>query len=157
MLFQVDYLSNYILIKKLLPLLEKSKAPHILNIASAGQAPIDFRDPLLEKSWSGTQAYCQAKLCLISLTFELAEQYPNVRINALHPASMMPTKIVTHMFTPQSKISDGVKSIIKLVTEKGDYSGKYFFQTKEEKAMAQAYEKESRVKLLELSEELAGI
>lgn len=53
MIFQVDYLATYILSQKLLPLLQKSENPHVINVASAGQAPIDFDDPLLEKFWSG--------------------------------------------------------------------------------------------------------
>ena len=156
-LFQVDYLSNYILINKLLPILEKAEKPHVINVSSAGQAPVDFSDPLLEKSWSGIQAYCQAKLSQITLALALAEKYPSIRFNAVHPASYMPTKIVTHMFTPQSSINDGVQSVVKLVTDKSDFTGKYFFQTREQKASNQAYDKTARAKLLKLSKELTGI
>lgn len=157
MIFQVDYLATYILNQKLLPLLEKSKNSHIINVASAGQAPIDFDDPLLEKSWSGVQSYCQAKLCQISLALAMAESHQNIRVNALHPASYMPTKIVTHMFTPQSQIKDGVEAVIKLATDESNFTGKYFFQTREEKASAQAYDSKARQKLLALSKELTGI
>jgi len=157
MIFQVDYLATYILSQKLLPLLEKSENPHIVNIASAGQTPIDFDDPLLEKSWSGVQSYCQAKLCQITLAFAMAESHQNIRVNALHPASYMPTKIVTHMFTPQSQIKDGVEAVMKLATNESDFTGKYFFQTREGKASAQAYDKEAQTKLLALSKELTGI
>ncbi|MEM6632595.1 MAG: hypothetical protein AAF694_23185 [Bacteroidota bacterium] len=114
-------MATYILSQRLLPLLEKSKNPHIVNVASAGQLSIDFTDPLLKKSWSGVQSYCQAKLCQISLAFEMAEKHKNIRVNALHPASYMPTKIVTHMFSPQSEIKDGVKAVVKLATDEGSF------------------------------------
>ena len=161
MIFQVDYLSTYILSKKLLPLLKKSAPARIVNVASAGQAPVDFSDPLLEKHWDGTQAYCQAKLSQITLSFAMAEEVDGnlVTINALHPASMMPTKIVTHMFTPQSAISDGVEAVIKLATsdELKAVSGKYFFQTIEARANAQAYNPVAREALLKLSKDLTGV
>lgn len=157
MIFQVDYLASYILSQKLLPLLEQSEGGHLINITSAGQAPIDFEDPLLERSWSGVQSYCQAKLCQISLTFALAEQYPQVRCNALHPASYMPTKIVTHMFRPQSEIADGVHAVLQLATGEGDFSGKYFFQTSLDRALPQAYDPQARAQLLALSKDLTGI
>jgi len=157
MIFQVDYLATYILSQKLLPLLEKSESPHIVNIASAGQAPIDFDDPLLKKSWSGVQSYCQAKLCQITLTFTMAEMHKSIRFNALHPASYMPTKIVTHMFSPQSEIQDGAEALVNLAIDESDFTGKYFFQTREEKASAQAYDEQAREKLLKLSKELTGI
>lgn len=157
MIFQVDYLATYILSQRLLPLLEKSPQSHIINVASAGQAPIDFDDPMLEQNWSGVQAYCQAKLCQISLAFAMASQHSKVRINALHPASYMPTKIVTHMFTPQSQIQDGVDAVMKLVNDEGSFSGKYFFQTREERAATQAYDLEARTKLMRLSKQLTGV
>ena len=156
-IFQVDYLATYILSQKLLPLLEKSENAHVINVASAGQAPINFDDPLLEKSWSGVQSYCQAKLCQVSLALEMAEKHKNIRVNALHPASYMPTKIVTHMFTPQSQIRDGVEAVVKLVTSERSFSGKYFFNTREEKASAQAYDKQARTRLMQLSKELTGV
>lgn len=87
----------------------------------------------------------------------MAEQYKNIRFNTLHPASYMPTKIVTHMFTPKSQIKDGVEAVVKLATDKNDFTGTYFFQTREEKASAQAYDPEARLQLLQLSKDLTGV
>ncbi|NUP62699.1 MAG: SDR family NAD(P)-dependent oxidoreductase [Nonomuraea sp.] len=44
------------------------------------------------------------------LTFDHAEllRGHGVTVNALHPASYMPTKIVTHLFTVQSTLDEGV-------------------------------------------------
>ena len=40
---------------------------------SAGQAPIDFDDVMLERAYDGLQAYCQSKLAQVMFTFDLAE------------------------------------------------------------------------------------
>src|SRR5215210_4209051 len=42
--FQVNYLAGFLLTHRLLPLLKGSAAARIVNVASAGQAPIDFSD-----------------------------------------------------------------------------------------------------------------
>ena len=159
MIFQVDYLSTYILSNLLAPLLSRSKDGQIINISSAGQAAIDFNDPLLEKSWSGVQAYCQAKLCQITLTFKMAGELKDqgIRVNALHPASYMPTKIVTHMFSPQNTIDDGVSALANLISSTVSPNGKYFFKQSEGRAQAQAYSVAAQQQLIALSENLTGI
>ncbi len=161
MIFQVDYLATYILTKLLTPLLESSAPARIINVASAGQAPINFADPLLEKHWDGVQSYCQAKLAQIMLAVEWGTSLlqKGVTINSLHPASYMPTKIVTHMFRPQSTVEDGVASVVNLVTNPKleHVSGKYFNRQTETKALSQAYDPGARSQLLQLSEKLTGI
>ena len=65
-------------------------------VASLGQAPIDFDDPMLERGYSGSRAYGQSKLAQITTGFELAERLdPNeVTVTSLHPSTYMPTKMV---------------------------------------------------------------
>jgi NAD(P)-dependent dehydrogenase (short-subunit alcohol dehydrogenase family) len=161
MIFQVDYLSTYILTKLLTPLLESSAPSRVVNVASAGQAPLNFADPLLEKHWDGVQSYCQAKLAQIALAVEWGSSLlqKGVTINALHPASYMPTKIVTHMFRPQSTVEDGVASVVNLVTNPSlnKVSGKYFNRLSETRAQSQAYDAGARAQLLQLSQKLTGV
>lgn len=161
MLFQVNFLSNYIIINKLHKLLESSQDPRIINVASAGQANINFDDVMLEEDWSGMQSYGQSKVAQIMLAMEYGEKLKSkgINVNALHPASMMPTKIVTHMFTPMSSICDGVNSLMYQIKE--DYlrnvSGKYFFETSESAAIEQVYDTSSRKKLIKIAEDLTGL
>lgn len=161
MIFQVDYLSTYLLSKLLLPLLQASKPARIVHVASAGQAPIDFSNPLLERHWDGVQAYCQAKLAQIMLGIEWGnEQKANgVMINSLHPASYMPTKIVTNFYKPQSTLQEGIDAVVNLAVNPrlADVSGKYFNRLQETRALAQAYDPQARQQLIELSEKLTGI
>jgi NAD(P)-dependent dehydrogenase (short-subunit alcohol dehydrogenase family) len=53
MVFKVDYLAPYLLTRLLLPLLERAAPARIVNVASAGQAAIDFDDVMLERRWNG--------------------------------------------------------------------------------------------------------
>jgi NAD(P)-dependent dehydrogenase (short-subunit alcohol dehydrogenase family) len=157
-IFQVNYLATYMLSKLLLPLLIRSAPSRIVNVASAGQTPIDYADPMLKKSYDGMRAYCQAKLAQISLTMEMAPELKDngVTVNALHPATYLPTKIVPY---PISRMEIGVRSVCKLAIdeEMAEITGKYFFETREDRALEQAYDTGERKKLMELSVQLTGI
>jgi NAD(P)-dependent dehydrogenase (short-subunit alcohol dehydrogenase family) len=159
--FQVDYLATYMLSVQLTPLLARTPGARIVNVSSAGQAAVDFADPLLERRWDGVQAYCQAKLAQIMLTFEHAEVLRDhgVTVNALHPASYMPTKIVTQLFSVQSTLGEGVANVARLVTDPGldTTTGAYFNRDMPSRAHEQAYDPAARAALLELSAELTGI
>jgi NAD(P)-dependent dehydrogenase (short-subunit alcohol dehydrogenase family) len=161
MIFQVDYLAAYILTKRLLTLLSTSAPARIVNVASAGQAPINFSDPLLEKHWDGVQAYCQAKLAMIMLAFELASDYAvlGVTINALHPATYMPTKIVKGFFPVMSTLEEGVEAVVSLAIDPAfeGVTGKYFDHTIEAAPLAQAYDEKARRQLMELSRKLTKV
>jgi NAD(P)-dependent dehydrogenase (short-subunit alcohol dehydrogenase family) len=159
--FQVDYLAPYMLSYLLAPLLIASAPSRIINVASAGQAPLNFDDIMLERTYDGVQAYCQAKLAEIMLTFDRAEELAGdrVTVNCLHPALNMPTKIVTHMFTPESEIADGVRSTLRLITDPAldDITGRYFDQTQDARALPQAYDDRARARVRNLAERLTGV
>src|SRR4051795_5884487 len=156
--FAVNYLAGYVLIRRLLPLLERSAPARIVQVASAGQMPIDFGDVMLEQGYSGVRAYCQSKLAQILLTVSLAEELAGtgVTATALHPATYMPTKIVPN---PTSSLEEGVEATARLVLDPdlADTSGAYFDGLRERRADAQAYDPEARRRLLELSRELTGV
>jgi NAD(P)-dependent dehydrogenase (short-subunit alcohol dehydrogenase family) len=159
--FAVDYLSHWLLTGYLLPLLRQSAPARIVNVASIGQAPIDWRDPLLERTWDWYRAYAQSKLAQIMFTFELAGRLPpeEVTVNALHPATLMDTKMV-HATSGRaiSAVEDGVGPVVRLATgdEVAGISGRYFDRSREARADEQAYDLDSRRRLWELSVELTG-
>jgi len=161
MTFQVDYLAPFLLTHLLEPLIVQSAPARIINISSAGQAPIDFKDVMLERHYDGVQAYCQAKLAEVMLTFDFAAQLgkQEVTVNCLHPASYMPTKIVVGLFSTQSTIQDGVRSVVRLITssELDGVTGRYFFMEQEARANAQAYDEHARDRLRTLAERLTGL
>ncbi len=94
--FPVNYLAPFLLTHKLLPVLRRSAPARIDNIASIGQQPIDFDDVMVEKAYDGMRAYRQSKLAQVMFTFDLALDLAGsgVTANALHPATLMNTKII---------------------------------------------------------------
>src|SRR4029453_8558826 len=153
--FAVNYLAHFLLARRLVPLIQRSAGARIVNVSSAGQAPIDFDDVMLERGYNGVQAYCQSKLAQVMMTFDLAEELGNagVTANCLHPATYMPTKIVTHAgINPASSLEEGTEATLRLVVdpELDGVTGRYFDGTTESRAHPQAYDADSRRRLREL-------
>jgi NAD(P)-dependent dehydrogenase (short-subunit alcohol dehydrogenase family) len=163
--FAVNYLAPFLLTNALLPLLRRSAPARIVNVASAGQEPIDFGDVMLRRNYSGQRAYRQSKLAQIMFTFELAQRLQatgetGVTVNALHPASLMNTKMVFESFGyAASTIEDGVASTVRLATapDLDAVTGRYFDRFRESRADEQAYDPHARRRLWQLSEDLTGI
>jgi NAD(P)-dependent dehydrogenase (short-subunit alcohol dehydrogenase family) len=161
--FAVNYLASFLLTQLLLPLLRGSAPARIVNIASAGQAPIDFDDVMLERRYDGMRAYAQSKLAQIMFTFELAEQLRHeaagVTVNALHPASLMNTKMVYESFGhARSRVEEGVEATLRLALahELEGVSGRYFDGRREARPHRQAADGDARRRLWRLSEELVA-
>ena len=160
--FAVNYLAHFLLARRLVPLIERSAPARIVIVSSAGQAPIHFDDVMLERGYNGVQAYCQSKLAQVMMTFDLAEELGDagVTANCLHPATYMPTKIVTHAgINPASSLDEGTEATLRLVVdpELDGVTGRYFDGTTESRAHAQAYDADARRRLRELSERLVGL
>src|SRR5918993_5798209 len=159
--FAVNYLSHFLLTSLLLALLKGSSPARVVNVASAAQSPIDFDDPMLERGYDAMRAYSTSKLAQIMFTFELAERLSDtgVSVNALHPASLMDTKMVQETFGyTMSTVEEGSEAVARLAIsqEVEGVTGRYFDGTREARANRQAYDKEARQTLWELSEELCG-
>jgi NAD(P)-dependent dehydrogenase (short-subunit alcohol dehydrogenase family) len=160
--FAVNYLAPFFLTRLLQPLLTASAPARIVNVSSAGQAPIDFDDVMLERRYDGVQAYCQSKLALVMLTFDLAEELSGsaVTANCLHPGTYMPTKMVTAAgLGPIDSLEDGVRATTRLIaaSELAGVSGRYFNRLADAPAHPQAYDPEARRLLRELSGRLVGL
>lgn len=153
--FQVNYPSGYLLTRLLLPTL--TAPARIVNVSSLAQQPIDFDDVMLTRGYAPMRAYSQSKLAQILFTVDLAEELAGtgVTANALHPASLMPTKMVP---TPVSTLEEGLEATYRLVTDPAldDVSGRYFDGLEEARADAQAYDPDARARLRDLSERLTA-
>jgi NAD(P)-dependent dehydrogenase (short-subunit alcohol dehydrogenase family) len=157
--FAVNYLAGYHLTRRLLPLLRASAPARVVNVASAGQAPIDFDDPMLDHGYAGILAYRRSKLAQIMFTFDLAQELrgERVTVNALHPATFMDTSMVrVSGRKPVSTLEEGTAATCRLVTapELDDVTGQYFDRTREARADPQAYDGEARARLRELTAEI---
>jgi NAD(P)-dependent dehydrogenase (short-subunit alcohol dehydrogenase family) len=161
LVFAVNYLAGYLLTALLLPLLRASAPARIVNVASAGQQAIDFRDVMLMRGYSGARAYRQSKLAQILFTFDLADALKGSGVTAtcLHPATFMDTTMVRQAgTTPISSVDDGADAILNLAVapHMEGRSGLYFNRLTEARPDPQAYDKVARAKLRELSVTLTG-
>jgi NAD(P)-dependent dehydrogenase (short-subunit alcohol dehydrogenase family) len=160
--FAVNYLAPYLLTERLLPLLKTSIPARIVNVASVGQAPLDFDNIMLTRGYSGVTAYRQSKLAMIAWTFDLARRLAGtgVTVNALHPASLMPTKMVLEAgWEVMSSVEEGLNATLRLVTDPAleNVTGEYFDGLSIAKANAQAYDKQMQQRLAALSQELVSV
>jgi NAD(P)-dependent dehydrogenase (short-subunit alcohol dehydrogenase family) len=128
-----------------------------------GQQPIDFSDAMLEGGYDAYRAYAQSKLAQIMFTFELAARLGDgagVTVNALHPATLMDTKMVRDSFgSTRDTVEEGAEAVVRLVVDTAleGVTGRYFDRTRESRANPQAYDADARRRLWDLSEELTGV
>jgi len=140
--FQVNFLAGDLLSRALSGLLRRSAPSKILNISSAGQWPLDAEDLLSEENWNGAIAYGRSKLAQIMGSFDFAAEYAgeDVVCNAIHPASLMPTKIVLGKFQPASTIEHGVRNVLNILRDRTGATGCFFYESELRPAHAQAYD-----------------
>jgi len=159
--FAVNYLAPYLLTRRLVPVLLRSAPARVVNVASVGQAAVDFADVMQERDYDGVRAYRQSKLALIMFTFDLAGELAGsgVTANCLHPATFMPTKMVTGQIQPQSSLQEGVLATMRLIVSPAleNVTGRYYEGMDEAAALGQAYDENARQRLRELSDQLTGL
>ena len=163
--FAVNYLASFILTNLLLSTLRDSAPSRIVNVASLGQAAVNFDDVMLERRYEMSLAYGQSKLAMIAFTFELAERLreageTEVSATALHPATLMPTKLVHQSYgRTVDSLEQGVEATLRLVSapELEGVSGVFFNGLDEAAAEGQAYDADARRRLWELSESITGV
>jgi NAD(P)-dependent dehydrogenase (short-subunit alcohol dehydrogenase family) len=160
--FAVNYLAPFLLTRLLEPLLVRSAPARVVNVASAGQAAIDFDDVMLERRYDGIQAYCQSKLALVMFTSDLAAELRSsgVTVNCLHPGTFMPTKMVLESgTTPITPLEHGVRTTLRLALapELDGVTGRYFDGEAESAPHPQAHDAGARRRLHELSLQLTGL
>jgi NAD(P)-dependent dehydrogenase (short-subunit alcohol dehydrogenase family) len=158
--FAVNHLAHFALTGLLLPKL--ADGGRIVNVSSIGQAPLDFADIEFERGYDAYTAYARSKLAQVLFTFELADRLGrrDLTVNALHPATLMDTKMVRETFgQSRSSVEEGVQAVLRLVTELDleGVTGRFFDGTRESEAQPQAYDPDARRRLWELSEELTGV
>jgi NAD(P)-dependent dehydrogenase (short-subunit alcohol dehydrogenase family) len=160
--FAVNYLAPFLLTHLLLPILRRSAPSRILNVASLGQSPIDFGDVMLTRRYDGRLAYGQSKLALVMFTFDLAAALKGsgVTANAIHPATLMKTKMVAEArLAPRSTVDEGADAIVYLATSPDveAASGEFFDGRQPSRPNSQAYDRDARQRLRTLSLGLTGL
>lgn len=160
--FAVNYLAPFLLTHLLLPTLRRSAPSRIVNVSSLGQGPLDLSDLMLERRYDGWDAYAQSKLAQVMFTFDLAERVrgEGITVNALHPGSLLDTKLVREAFgRGRGDVQQGADAIIYLATspEVEGVTGRFFDQDRETRANHQAYDRSVREALRRTSCRMAGL
>lgn len=158
LMFAVNYLSGFLLTRKLLPLLIDSAPSRIINVASVAQASLDFDNVMLEKDYRGMRAYAQSKLAQIMFTIDLSLELEGKGVTAvsLHPATMMDTDMVVEDLgmEPRTSVHEGAEAVMHLVTGSDLVSGQYYMGLNPGRARDQAYDEVAREQLKRLSEKI---
>ena len=160
--FAVNYLAGFLLTHLLMPKILASKPSRIVNVASLGQAPLDFEDVMINRGYSGSRAYSQSKLAQIMFTIDLAEALTRegVTVNSLHPATYMNTTMVRQAgVTPISTTDEGATAILNLAVAAplDQQTGLFFNGLNPSRAIPQAYDLHAREQLRGLSLKLTGL
>ncbi|MGI5177649.1 SDR family NAD(P)-dependent oxidoreductase [Dactylosporangium sp. CA-152071] len=153
----VNFLAPVRLTTALLPTLTANAPAKVVNVGSIGQAPIDFDDVELRRSYDGVTAYRRSKLALaawsLDLTDDLAGELEGrlaggeVSVNCLHPATFMDTQMVRdYGAAPRSTVQEGGEATLRLILhERG--TGGFFDGDRPARAHPDAYDPEVRRRL----------
>ena len=157
----VNHLAPLRLTRRLLPVLRASTPSRVVQVASIGQAEVDLDDLQFEHDWVGVTAYRRAKLAMVMAAVELAAELrgTGVTVNALHPATLMDTTMVSDARTePRSTLEEGVTAAMRLALDPtlDEVTGGFFDGTREapDAVHAQAGDAEVRAEVVRRSEEL---
>jgi NAD(P)-dependent dehydrogenase (short-subunit alcohol dehydrogenase family) len=157
--FAVNHLASYHLARRLSDLLRVNAPARIVQVASAGQLPLDPDDPLTERGYDGVSAYRRSKLAQVMATFDLAADLvgSDVTVNAVHPATFMDTTMVREARRePVSTLEEGLEATWRLVADEdlGEISGCYFDGSRQGRPNPQADDPAIRAWLRQLSDSL---
>lgn len=153
----VNYHAHFILTLLLIPILNNSEDPRIINLSSMVHA--NNLDP--EKIWNptefnGSQAYSNSKLAVILFTFKLDKILEKIKVNCLHPG-VINTKLLHKGWGGGGlSVKKGAKTPVHLALSDSNEigSGSYFVNKKKKKAAAAAYNEELQDKLWNKSIEM---
>ena len=123
---QVNHLSHFLLT---LALLERDDPPRrVVHVASAGQAPLDFDDLMLERDYDPWRAYRQSKLAQIMFSNELAERRPDVESSPCTPRrSWTPRWCARRSASRTARVEEGIEATVRLIDDPGlPVTGRYF-------------------------------
>ncbi len=157
--FVVNYLAPYLLTNGLLPLLEKSSSPRVINLSSAAQSTVSIEGLRGNKLLSEQEAYAQSKLALTKWSFYLSQKLTFLNVIAVNPGSLLNTKMVQEAYGQFWSSADKGASILYDLAVSDAYkesTGQYFDNDKGHfsEAHSDAYKQEKIKRLITETEEI---
>lgn len=130
--------------------------PIVINVASIGQAPVDLDDLMLNRCYEGWHAYRRSKLALVAWSVELSRRHPELFVIALHPGTLLDTKMVRESeVRPRGPVETGAQAIEHAILEAlAGRTGVYYDVLEPARANAQAYDAEFAARLVHAAGEL---
>ncbi len=124
--FAVNYLAPFLLTESLVGRGQPARA--VVNVASAGQAPLDESDLMSKRRYDGVLAYRRSKLALVADTFERARRDHRRSYVALHPGTFLATKMVVDAgIRPLGTAEQGAAAVLEVIERALEgQSGVYF-------------------------------
>ncbi|MFP4300441.1 MAG: SDR family NAD(P)-dependent oxidoreductase [Spirochaetaceae bacterium] len=159
--FAVNHLAHFLLVTRILDLLEKNAPSRVVVVSSMvhESGRVDLSNLQMESGYDGMRAYAQSKRANVLFVYELSRRLEGsgVTANALHPG-VIATKLLHEYFSGGAPVTDGAKSSVYLATseEIGTVTGQYFKNSAPAPSSALEGDGETARRLWERSEELVN-
>ena len=170
--FAANHLAHFLLTKRLMPILQASRARVISTSSDAHEycPAMNWDDLNFAANYSTGAAYCQAKLANVLFTRELARRgaADGITANAIHPGAVTSNFWSHGDSTFQDRIEEirelavtpdqAAETILRLASapEAAAITGSYFFMGEIRDPSVAAMDDEAAVRLWDVSEELLG-
>ena len=170
----INHLSPFLLTHLLLPALQKSPDPRVINVSSDSHfhGKIHFKDVSLRNNYHGIRAYAQSKLAnvLFTMEFNRRKTSDHISINAVQPGLVKTDIGLKHTISFHGLMWK-IRRLTGVSPEKGaatsvylasseevrGISGKYWDKCRQKPASKNANKEEDAARLWELSKEMCGI
>ena len=170
--FAANHLAHFLLTKRLMPILQASRARVISTSSDAHEycPAMNWDDLNFAANYSTGAAYCQAKLANVLFTRELARRgaADGITANAIHPGAVTSNFWSHGDSTFQDRIEEirelavtpdqAAETILRLASapEAAAITGSYFFMGEIRDPSVAAMDDEAAARLWNVSEELLG-
>ena len=170
LMFAVNYLAHHYLTNQLLPLLKKSTPSRIVNLSSDMHKflKIKLDDVMLEKRYSGQQAYSNSKTAMVLFMYKLERELQGTgvsvfAVNPGHAKTQMTTTGMPKWFIKISNLIPNRRTVKDAATASvyaasddtlDGITGKYFTDKKETKTAKMTKDPKNQDYLWDLSNKL---